>query len=227
MNILITSGGTSESIDRVRKITNSSTGRLGKVIAEKLLLDGHRVTLITTQLAITPDNHPNLTIKLIENTQELETMLACEVPKHDAMIHSMAVSDYAPQVMLSLEEFLFAINEGRALSSLSNQDKKVSSNAVQQVILLNQTPKLIGEIKKWHPEIILIGFKLLVGVSEQVLIDTAKASLKKNHADYIFANDLELINENQHFGFLIGDNSIETANTKQEIAEIISNKLAK
>ena len=35
--IIITAGGTSEKIDNVRKITNSSTGKLGKLIAEHLM----------------------------------------------------------------------------------------------------------------------------------------------------------------------------------------------
>ena len=35
--IVITAGGTSEKIDNVRKITNSSSGKLGSVIATKLL----------------------------------------------------------------------------------------------------------------------------------------------------------------------------------------------
>ena len=35
--IIITAGGTSEKIDNVRKITNSSSGRLGMTIANYLL----------------------------------------------------------------------------------------------------------------------------------------------------------------------------------------------
>ena len=37
MNIVITAGGISEYIDNVRKITNSSTGKLGLVIANTFL----------------------------------------------------------------------------------------------------------------------------------------------------------------------------------------------
>ena len=37
MNIVITAGGLSEYIDNVRKITNSSTGKLGLVIANTFL----------------------------------------------------------------------------------------------------------------------------------------------------------------------------------------------
>ena len=35
--VIITAGGTSEKIDNVRKITNSSSGKLGCTIANKLL----------------------------------------------------------------------------------------------------------------------------------------------------------------------------------------------
>ena len=35
MNVVITAGGTSEPIDMVRKITNSSSGKLGSIIASK------------------------------------------------------------------------------------------------------------------------------------------------------------------------------------------------
>ena len=66
MNILITSGGTSEKIDQVRSITNHSTGQLGKMIAEHCLASGAYVTLLTTAKAVKPAPHDNLTIKMIE-----------------------------------------------------------------------------------------------------------------------------------------------------------------
>ncbi len=37
MNIVITAGCTSEKIDNVRKITNSSSGKLGMIIANEIL----------------------------------------------------------------------------------------------------------------------------------------------------------------------------------------------
>ena len=37
MNIIITAGGTSEYIDKVRKITNSGTGKLGSIITNTIL----------------------------------------------------------------------------------------------------------------------------------------------------------------------------------------------
>ena len=39
-NVIITAGGTSERIDNVRKITNSGSGKLGFMIANKLIQNG-------------------------------------------------------------------------------------------------------------------------------------------------------------------------------------------
>ena len=75
MNILITSGGTSEKIDQVRSITNHSTGQLGKMIAEHCLAEGASVTLLTTAKAVKPAPHDNLTIKMIEDTEQLLTAM--------------------------------------------------------------------------------------------------------------------------------------------------------
>lgn len=50
MRILITAGGTSENIDSVGKITNSSSDRLGAVIAEQMLQNGHDTMTLYTSM---------------------------------------------------------------------------------------------------------------------------------------------------------------------------------
>lgn len=64
----------------------------------------------------------------------------------------------------------------------------------------------------------------MVDVSEAQLIETARASLHKNNADYILANDLTTISETQHKGLLISQHHIESADTKQQIAQLIVSK---
>lgn len=93
MNIVITSGGTSERIDMVRKITNSSSGRLGSIIADKFPNDN--VFYICAKNAIKPLNK-NIQIIEIEGTKDLEKAVIDVLTNHkiDVFIHSMAVSDY-------------------------------------------------------------------------------------------------------------------------------------
>ena len=224
MHILITSGGTSEAIDSVRSITNHSTGSLGKILAEMALTKGHQVTLITTPTALKPDPHPHLRLLLIENVEELLTEMQKEVPHHQALIHAMAVSDYTPVYMTGLEE----VDKAQDLHSFihrENQEAKISSREEYQVLFLKKNPKIISLVKEWNSAIQLIGFKLLVDVSSEELIQVARESLVKNHASMIVANDLTKIQNGQHQAYLVTDNQVLEASTKTEIAEAILNHL--
>ena len=220
MKILITSGGTREAIDRVRSITNHSTGQLGKVIAESFLQADHQVTLVTTKSALKPDGHPNLTIIEISDVASLKEALEPLVKSHDVLIHSMAVSDYTPVYMTGIDEVAQADSVYDLLEK-SNEEGKISSANDYQILFLKKTPKIISLVKEWNPAIRLIGFKLLVGVSKDELLAVARASLEKNQADYIVANDLLDIKEGQHRAYLVSKNEHIQVETKDQIAQLI------
>ena len=80
-------------------------------------------------------------------------------------------------------------------------------------------------MKEWNPNIHLIGFKLLVDVSQEHLIQIARESLKKNQADLIVANDLTQINAEQHLAYLVEENGYQIASSKQEIADFLVKKI--
>ena len=224
MKILVTSGGTSEAIDRVRSITNHSTGRLGLVITEALIKAGHEVCLITTSQAIKPVSHPNLKIIEIKNTLDLLEEMRNLVKDYQVLIHSMAVSDYTPVYMTSIDEVQASQDISEFLTK-HNTETKISSKEDAQILFLKKNPKIISLVKEWNPKIHLIGFKLLVDVTEDHLIDVARESLKKNQADIIVANDLTQINFEQHLAYLVEKNDYQTAYSKQEIAELIIKKI--
>ena len=220
MNILITSGGTSEKIDRVRSITNHSTGRLGKIIAKTFLDKGDQVTLVTTPKAVRPEAHPNLTIVQIENVAELLESLEPLVHTHDALIHAMAVSDYTPVYMTGLEAVAASPDMTEFLNK-TNSESKISSQDDVQVLFLKKTPKIISLVKKWNPNIRLIGFKLLVDVSKEELLETARTSLIKNQAEIIVANDLTDISNHVHKAYLVRNDTVTRAQSKEEIAQLL------
>ena len=224
MKILVTSGGTSEAIDSVRSITNHSTGRLGKIITETLLAAGHEVCLITTRNALKPEPHPHLTILEIKNTNDLLLKMKERVQDYQVLIHSMAVSDYSPVYMTGLEEVQDSSNLEDFLSK-QNHQTKISSNDEVQVLFLKKTPKIISLVTEWNPSIHLIGFKLLVDVTEDHLIEVARQSLVKNQADLIIANDLTQISANQHRAIFVEKDQLQTVQTKEEIAELLLEKI--
>lgn len=224
MKILITSGGTSEKIDQVRSITNQATGQLGKMMAETFLAAGHQVTLVCGRQAVRPNSQKNLIVQTVTDVQNLIDTLQPLVKTHHALIHAMAVSDYTPVYMTDLNTAVQSQDLTEFLNC-NQQEGKISSHADYQVLFLKKTPKVISLVKAWNPDIRLIGFKLLVGSEKADLIQTARASLIQNKADFILANDLTQISPDQHLAYLVGPESQDSAATKQEIAELILKKL--
>ena len=224
MKILVTSGGTSEAIDSVRSITNHSTGRLGKIITETLLAAGHEVCLLTTKRAVKPELHANLSIREITDTNDLLQEMKEYIQDYQILIHSMAVSDYTPVYMTGFEEVKASSNLEEFLSK-QNHQAKISSTDEVQVLFLKRTPKIISLVKEWNPAIHLIGFKLLVDVNEDHLVDMARKSLIKNQADLIIANDLTQISANQHRAIFVEKNQLQVVQTKEEIAKLLLEKI--
>jgi len=109
--------------------------------------------------------------------------------------------------------------------TIDNQNK-ISSNKSDLIIKLKPTKKIISYIKKWSPKTTLVGFKLLAGISEAQLISVANKLLAKNDCDYVVANDIKNIDKNGHQAFIIDKhNQITKLETKQEIAEMLCQKL--
>ncbi|MGG5315636.1 phosphopantothenate--cysteine ligase [Enterococcus sp. AZ072] len=230
MRILITAGGTTEKIDDVRAITNHSSGRLGKTIAEAFLSENATIDYITTKQAVKPDDQ-RVALHLVESTSELADKLneLMTVNCYTAVIHSMAVSDFTPESSVTMEDLqqTIATHPADLAASLKAKDqerteKKISSDTDHLVIVLKKNPKVIQQIKELQPETILVGFKLLVDVPMIHLLDVAKKSLEKNQADFILANDLAEISGETHHGYLINQqHKVKEAHTKSDIAQLI------
>ena len=128
--------------------------------------------------------------------------------------------------MVGFEEVLASSDLTEFLEK-SNSESKISSADDYQVLFLKKNPKIIGKVKEWNPNIRLIGFKLLVGVSKEDLLAAAKASLEKNQAELIVANDLTEISSGQHHAYLLGANTVTEAFSKEEIAEQLLSHIQK
>ena len=203
MRVLITAGGTREDIDPVRGITNYATGRLGCLIADEFIKAGAQATYICSETAAKPENAENCRITTIRNTMQLMNAMESELKstQFNAVIHSMAVSDYAPQ---------------------NTSDKKISSSSPYIVVVLKKLPKVINIVKKLQPEALLIGFKLTSGADETELISAAKKLIIDSGADYVLANRAEDIYGDTHKAVLLGKNETTIrGSTKRKIAEII------
>ena len=231
--IIITAGGTSEKIDNVRKITNSSSGKLGCTIANKLIelheekID--KIYYICSKNSIKP-NYEKIEIVEISDTQDLEIAVRNLLNDNNInyFIHSMAVSDYTVDYVTTAESLALNIKNNsnkNVLDLICNNkdnltDSKISSNQENLIIKLKKTPKIISLIKDISPNTYLVGFKLLDNVSEENLINTAINLKDKNNCNLVVANDLENIRKGNHKAFIIktSDNYIAVFG-KEDIAE--------
>lgn len=253
MNIIVTSGGTRERIDAVRSITNGATGRLGSLIAgefsRRLPGSTHTVYYLCGAGSAVPAEGDNIRVVRIEGTDDLQSKLEALLTneKIDAVIHSMAVSDYkvnsiatpesiaesvscrlkGRQEPVSQQEMASIIKEALLQQNISGENK-ISSELEHPVLVLRKTPKVIEMIKRLSPQTLLVGFKLLSGSDEKLLIDTAYRLLIKNNCDFVLANDTATIKDGNHEGFLIdaGANFVKLEG-KEVIAAAIADSVLK
>jgi phosphopantothenate-cysteine ligase len=236
MNILITSGGTQEKIDAVRSITNTSTGALGSLIAERFA--GEAVTDSIFYLAGPRAKLPGMgegkfRIIPVSDTASLEAELRTVLSQHqiDAIVHAMAVSDFRVSKVTSarcLNKMPGTILEALDEAAGFDRSEKIGSDLAgdKLILVLEENPKIIGLLRGLAPEAVLVGFKLLDGVSEERLIDTGYALLKANGCDFVLANDARTIHGDRHTGFLIdAEKHISRRDTKAAIAGEIVRKV--
>lgn len=231
MNIVITAGGTIEPIDDVRAITNSSSGKLGSIIANKLvnLPQVENIFYVCSKNSIKPKNNKKITIIHVKTVENLLNSLKKLIftQKIDVVIHSMAVSDYKVDYVSTAQNFALNLSNKNAdeiVQTINNnknfaiKQNKISSYHNNLIIKLSQTPKVISHIKQWDKNIFLVGFKLLSNVKKQELINVAKNLMIKNSCDMVVANDIKYISQKNHKAQIITRDKIFEVQTKQQIA---------
>ena len=182
MKVLVTAGGTTESIDGVRFIKNTSTGKTGVLIAGCFYKAGFDVELLKAEGVESPDNIP---AKTFSDYQSLSQYFDSDyLKKFDLVIHSAAVSDFKVSHISA---------DGKALS----MDQKISSGEDIQ-IHLKPTAKLINRIKELNPKAVLIGFKLTNTNIEDEQVAAVVKLFKNSFADYVVFNDLNKKTDNKH-----------------------------
>ena len=226
MKIVITAGGTSERIDDVRTITNSSTGSLGLAIGKAFLLEARtsgdieKIYYLHGKRAVCPEGEIVLPVEIGGVLDLQESLHKILTEDHiDACIHAMAVSDYMVYQVTTLDKLMGTEDPAHAQDLSGN---KISSDIDDLIIHMKRSPKVISEIKKTSPDTVLVGFKLLSGVPHEELIDVGYRLLQKNDCDFVMANDLQEIGKDYHKGYLIHkDKSYDRMETNEEIAEMI------
>jgi phosphopantothenate-cysteine ligase len=145
----------------------------------------------------------------------------CAENRIDAVVHSMAVSDYRVKNVTTATNAAAAGDIAHAKDV--REGGKISSDLDDVLVVLERAPKIIALYRGLAPDAVIVGFKLLADVSEEKLIEVGYKLLKKNDCDYVLANDTKYLSGGGHIGHLIArDGSYETYDGKAAIAEAIA-----
>ena len=197
MRVLITGGGCVESIDDVRAITNSSTGKTALQIARVILAKNPAaaITLLQSERAVQPAGAlaKKIVVKNFRSCADLKKLLQyqlCDKP-YDLIFHAAAVSDYTVKsVVVDGKEFA------------AGKVHKISG-AADVRINLKLNPKLLQELsrmaKKKNAAARVVGFKLTSGASgKEREAAVQKLFSAKNPPDFVLFNDLSEITAKSH-----------------------------
>jgi phosphopantothenate---cysteine ligase (CTP) len=200
MRIVITGGPGSEPIDRVRCISNQSTGELAFKLARRFGDAGHRVELFLGNGAIWRLE----TATFFQTTDDLERLLNEITERHrvDAVLHVAALSD-------------FAVGE-IVVSGRRSNAAKISSDADSVLLRLVPRPKLIRRLRALFPNAYIVGWKFELEGTPADVVREGVRQIQSNRTDACIVNGSAF---GPGFGFCTSMGLIETIPTRDALAD--------
>ena len=166
--VLVVAGPTLERIDPVRAVTNMSSGLTGVLLASELVLDGCDVTMVYGPGRERPPSGVRL-ISVTSAAEMMEATLREASNDQDIIVMAAAAADYTPA----------EYNRSKIDSEMASLDIKMA-----------KTPKIIDRIRVVAGDVLLVGFKAEVNISDEDLIESARQKMKEADADMVIANDV-------------------------------------
>jgi phosphopantothenate---cysteine ligase (CTP) len=180
MRCLVTAGPTYEPLDAVRRLTNSSTGRLGTELANYLTGHGHEVTLLIGEQAAWGGRRKAAHVLAFGPTANLrEQLQSLAGPKVDGVFHAAAVSDFA---------FGRIWRRSAAGDVPEAQTGKIATRQGALMAELVPTPKIITELRDWFPHALLVGWKYEVDGNRTATLRVAQEQISECRTDFCVAN---------------------------------------
>lgn len=154
MTVVVTAGPAWEPVDGMRRLTNASTGELGRVLAEAFSRAGHRVLLFRGEASTAALPSPSARVEVIPfgTNDSLAAGLArvAEEPGEAvrAVFHAAALCDYRVARVLDA-----------AGADLGAGSRKVPSRAGAIRLELEPATKVLPRLPVWFPAARVVGWK--------------------------------------------------------------------
>lgn len=159
--ILITSGPTRQYLDPVRYITNASSGRMGRALADAALAEGHQVVIVSGPVEV--DYPAAAEVIRVVTTEEMLDACRSEFPDCDGAIGVAAPCDYRPEQVAP---------------------GKIAKTGQPLLLRLVETPDILAALGQEKGHRWLVGFALETDDQHR----RAMSKLRKKHCDLIVLN---------------------------------------
>ena len=179
MRCLVTCGPTYENLDKVRRITNFSTGKLGIGLANYLHDAGHDVTLLKGYYAICPD--PSRTKQItFTTTQDLhERFREAAKASYDVIFHAAAVSDFGFGTVYK------RLADGKLQRITSGKFDTREGNLFAELV---PTQKVINQLRDLFPSSVIIGWKYEVDGNPESVVALGRRQIAENRTNLCVVN---------------------------------------
>jgi phosphopantothenate---cysteine ligase (CTP) len=214
--ILITSGGTLEKWDTVRGHTNLAKGTMGCYLAEEALSHEAEVIYLHGYFAKLRENHGNMRLIQFEGIEDLGEKIKSIVQSEpiDVVIMAAAGSDWVVDKILD--------QRGNPIL----ESGKMTSDE-PPIIHFKKAPKVLSEIKKWNPNVLLVGFKLEHTDDSEYLFKRANLRMDSSGAEFMVANKTgSLYGENAEHYIVSKGHPPQMYKSKKDTAEGLMELLA-
>ncbi len=135
VRVVVTAGRTEEPLDRVRVITNRSSGRMGIEIARAFLDAGAEVRLIAGELSAPLPT--GVTVTRAATTEKMLKDVLAALPRIDVLVMCAAVADYRPA-----------------------RPARGKYHESSLTIQLERTPDILKEVSRRRHHALVVGFSL-------------------------------------------------------------------
>lgn len=212
MRIVLTCGPSSEPVDRVRRLTNVSTGSLGLFLSSAFCRAGHELLCFRGTGATAWLPAPEFSIRPFTTTGDLARELRelARTQPVDALFHAAALSDFR---VGSIED-----ETGRPISA-----GKLASDAPCRLILV-PAPKLLLELRDLFPDALLAGWKFEVDGDRAAAVGRGEQQLLAARTDLCVVNGPAY---GTGFGLLSRGGGFLPAADRQILADLLLEQIAR
>ena len=197
--VIVTSGATSEPVDPVRILTNRSSGKMGRAVAQELYVRGADVTLIHNG----PDV-PYATVESVETADEMRDVALEYATDADALISAAAIGDF----------------------EITAADHKLDSGEPTS-ITLTPGPKLIDAVRETAPDLSIVGFKAEHDSDTEAMKRAARSLVERVGAAFVVANDASVMGDDHTHAMIVDAAVADTVEgSKATLASHIADRLS-